>query len=197
MKYVQLFILLIVVSSCKDNSTNSSNDALPKESSYFPNAIGSSWVYLISSGTYFDTLKVSIVGDTILPNGVSAKIWSEISSSYQTTFYVYSLGDTIEVRNDNNLFAFPRLIIPFTVGNKWAGFSQDTIYVSQDSVYSFDSKANLKAFCLMYQKSGYQWSYWSATWFAPAIGVIKKEGVAYSRGFEYHEIYTLLSHSIK
>ena len=150
-----------------------------KSSHYFPNTVGNEWHYEVKSLTrnIIDTLKIEIVGSTIMPDGKPANIWaydSEISYFYVDKLYVTGQDDTVRFYwwPSQQPFIMYSYIIPFTVGNELGS----SLVINNDSV-----SIGLGTFDSGYQIVG--WSYLANhdAWIVPNVGLVKQYLI--ERGF--------------
>ncbi len=135
---LQLFLFILNISCTKDNS---------QQIDYFPNNLGYQWIYKLTSSD-IDTIKVEIVGEGTLPNGVSAKIWKYTyklpTLIYIDTFWVSYINNDVRIYDKpcftcTDKMPFERLhyILPLNVGKSWftnAAYGDTTKVLDQESI---------------------------------------------------------------
>jgi len=137
--FLLLFILGIMDISCKKDEK--------QQNDYFPNNIGYQWIYRWTNNN-LGTIKVEIVSQGILPNGVNAKIWKytykNTSQTYIDTVWVSYINSDVRFydnpcRTCSNQMPFERLhyILPLNIGKSWstnAPYGDTTKVLNQESV---------------------------------------------------------------
>jgi hypothetical protein len=142
MKAKKLLLLLLVILniSCQKDNTTQPND-------YFPNKLGYQWIYKLTTNS-IDTVKVEIVSQGTLPNGVSAKIWKYTykyaSQTYIDTVWVSYINNNVRIYDNpcstcTDQMPLERLhyILPLSVGKSWftdAAYGDTTKVLDQESI---------------------------------------------------------------
>jgi len=135
-----LYILVISISSlssifllaCRKNVEN------PGLSKYYPNDVGDTWQYDVTDSAQSTpnnptlpihySVKVSIVGTRILPDGRESSVWQYQYPSGNDTNYVRLKGDTVQVFGSSAATSLSKLnfpdvifLIPFQNNQHWTG----------------------------------------------------------------------------
>lgn len=180
-------IFLTFIYSC-------SKDTLPNKasSSYFPNTVGSYWVYEVNDTSQINyhtgyprtyDVKVSIIGIKTMVDGKPATMWSYHYPWGIDTNFVRIVGDTIKTFDKYYSyrirdFDFPRqtFIIPFVNQAGWNGklLWVDTFSVSltlnlSTGILNFDNCFNI----YNYYYGSQDLRYYNDYWFKPNIGFVK------------------------
>lgn len=200
MKMKRLMIIVSVFAclfySCEEDNPNDLNN----DPGYFPNSVGSYWVYerYDSLAEKLDTVTVSITGDT-LHYGKNYKIWE----------YVYSFGiDTLFViqNNDTVIFYMPWVdwiyqvyILPFETGNTWANpdFFEDSSFVSDKQDITIDGIKYHDVYIIDRKASGPNENLTEKIWIKPKAGLLKLERIHFSLGPYKNETWKLIEKSIQ
>ena len=132
MRKVFAFTLIIIffwgMTSCQKITEPIEKD---KRASQFPMSVGSTWVYSIvdtvvytytgKTEIFYDTVKVSIVGFTNLPDGKEATVWQYQYRDTVDTLFVNLAGDTLLFyqKNGDYLLLKSGFILPLQVDKQW------------------------------------------------------------------------------
>ncbi len=203
MKQFLLFVIIVlsfIFVSCHQDSTGPS-DSRQSSSAYFPNSVGSQWKYSIfdKHNSLYDTLRVTIVGSSTMPNGKKVTLWRYATSEMIDMVYYYSANDTVEIYK-SVLFLDSRLLFPLSVGKSWNAIGttkiSDSIVVTRDSVFKDLRSDGPKGYCLERNWGGLN-DYGVATyWFVPGIGIVVQDIREW--GFNIsNKNYKLISYDIK
>jgi hypothetical protein len=175
-----LFILLsdIISISCNKDITQQNDN--------FPDNLGYQWTYRLTSGS-IDTVNVEIVGQGILPNGISAKIWKYtyryISRTYVDTVWVSYIDNDVRIYDNpcricTNQMPFERLhyILPLRAGKFWytnAPYGDTTKVLDQESI-AVPAGTFLNVFRLSKHR-GYVTNSWTndTIYFKEQVGLVK------------------------
>jgi hypothetical protein len=131
-----LLILFLILSSCKKEKVIETINPpvippiVQNLAPDFPNSIGDNWKYKWSHSSLVDTVQVEIVGQGILPNGDSAKIWKyTFQTATQTiidTTWVTHIGNIVRIFSnpcwictDPMPYERFRYEMPLIIGNYW------------------------------------------------------------------------------
>ena len=188
-------VFAFLFSSCtEDDSNNILNDP-----DYFPNTVGSYWVYerYDSLAEKKDTVTVSITGDTLI-YGDNYNVWN----------YIYSYRiDTLLVlqTNDSVIFYNPRIdritqiyIVPFETGDIWTNpdHNVDSSYVSDVLDLTIDGINYHDA--VFIERNAHDWNDYLTEniWIKPGIGLIKLERTHFVFGPYKIESWFLIEKSI-
>lgn len=182
-----IFIILsLLLMACQKEKSGITGFEEQIETNYFPNTIGTKWFYFYydSLTNYSDTVIVQVVGDTIFDGNRKARIWEYRFRTSTERKYVVISGDTVVIGNNlNNTWANTKYILPFEVGNKWAGdFYSDSNYVIEKVPVTvmaghFPESYLIKEFWGVVNDYGLIYS-----WFVPGVGIVKKHHLGWSFG---------------
>lgn len=137
--FLLLLLLGIIDISCKKDEK--------RQIDYFPNNIGYQWIYRLTNKNV-DTIKVEIVSQGILPNGVSAKIWKYTyklaSQTYVDTVWVSQTNSDVRIYDNfcktcTSQMPFERLhyILPLSIDKSWFtndAFGDTTKVLNQENL---------------------------------------------------------------
>jgi len=170
------------------------------DSEYFPNNVGNYWKY-----KYVDSLSnvssfvdVNIIGETILPNGQNAKIWTYTYTDHVDTSFVYQVGDTVKFLNQN-FNIFNTYVIPLQLNNKWQNWSLDidSIQVMQQDTFILNNQTFDNSFLLEENGVGPNWGRWTSEWFSPNIGMLTKIKKEFLFGLIDNSYWELVEYHLK
>ncbi|MDB5033854.1 MAG: hypothetical protein JWQ98_1095 [Chlorobi bacterium] len=173
---VVLFTVGIVSAGC-DNTVDKPIVQFPAPAADFPNAVGSRWTYSVYylPKKQYDTLTVTIYGDTMLADGRRASIWRYAWSSDADTEYVTNRGDTVKgYFNDSAGYELAdEYVYPLVPGKRWAdGIPGDTSLVVNTGTYSVPAGNFSQAVRIDRQFPKQRDALWLSTWVAPSVGII-------------------------
>lgn len=168
-------ILITFAISCSKDKNNASLTSMG-----FPNDIGNTWVYLnFNNNTHsFDTLRISIVGDTNLKEGLPVKSMLYKYPTIKDLNFLYSSDDTVKLYEtlyrNSGLFGY---IFPLKVGKVWTKFNgwmswDSTIVKKEISVEVFPNEF-YNGFELIRKGWIFEGGYNINIWFVPGIGEVK------------------------
>lgn len=147
-------------------------------SEYFPNSIGNYWRYKYVDSIFMKSVMVDvkIVGDTILPGGQNAKIWTTKYPTYTDTSFVYQVGDTIKFANQG-LSVRNAYIIPLKLNSQWRvnqDYMYDSMRVSEKRLYALNHHYFENSFLL--HESGHlpNERRENIEWFCPNVGMLTR-----------------------
>ena len=136
-KYCLLLLLVGLTIACHKS-------AVPASNMVFPNQVGDQWVYKysLSGNPAADTgtIQVDVVGQTVLPDGESAKIWVtnySNASNYPDTSLVVDSSSTVKIYfnnicpncTDKMPEEWKRYNFPLQVSDEWIYNLNDTTTV--------------------------------------------------------------------
>ncbi|MBM2845058.1 MAG: hypothetical protein HW407_370 [Bacteroidetes bacterium] len=149
----------------------------PFLASDFPNAIGSTWTYAVYDSTIpaVDTLVTTIVGDTVLSSGTSARIWRLRYRSRTETYYVSNARDTVRLHpSPTALWINATYVFPMVLGSSWRGaIASDTNRVAAVGRVATLATTFPKGY-LIDEQWGQLNDYGRVfTWLVPQVGIVK------------------------
>lgn len=171
---ILIFVLIIIIGCRREN-----NETLPLKKS-LPYELGNTWIYLNynSQTKLFDTLRESIVGNTILDDSVPViKLLYKYSNIIDTN-YLYVSKDTIKIYesiyHNTSLFGY---VFPLKVGKVWTGFNNSmrwdsTIVIKELEIEVFPN-VFYKGFELNKKGWIFEGGYDFVEWYVPGIGVVE------------------------
>ncbi len=170
-----ILAILLVLTSCKKSINQAGN---VRSAAYFPNAIGNFWKYKVVDSTSNKSVlvDVNIVGNTILPGGQTAKIWTFTYPDHLDTSFAYQIADTFRFV-DKDLSVTNAYVIPLQLNTQWRTnpyYVFDSIQVTDNRTYNLNDTNFDNSFLL--HRFGYlpnaKWN--SIEWFCPKIGMVTK-----------------------
>lgn len=174
-KYHFIPFFFVALFSCKkDNTQLLANPG----SEYFPNSVGNYWKYKyvdsIANTSVF--VEVNIIGNTVLPGGQNAKIWTYTFPGHIDTSFVYQDGNTIKFV-DRGLSVRNSYTLPLVLNNQWKvnpAYVYDSIQVIDNRAYQLNDQ-NFDNSFLLYEYGHLPNDHWNKfEWFCPNIGMITK-----------------------
>ncbi len=126
--FTLIMILLLRITSCQKITEPIEQ---VKGASQFPMSVGSTWEYSIvdtvvytytgQTEVFYDTVKVSIVGITNLPDGNEATVWQYQYRDTVDTLFANLAGDTLFFyqKKGDLLLLKSRFILPLQVDKQW------------------------------------------------------------------------------
>jgi hypothetical protein len=203
---ITLFLLLIttMVNSCKRDEFSNLTKTHHPQIDYFPNEIGYEWKYSYydSVAMVSDTVKVKIVGQTILSNGQQAFIWQFNYAHNIDTNYVFKIGDTIKIYekyfapNISKMYCKDAYILPLSVGQYWTPpyYGVDTTKVISEVNCIVSPGVLQDGFYIYREAHGLNYFLREKNWFVPQIGLVKMKKNIYD--FNYiNENWQLISYN--
>lgn len=197
--YVQLMIRVGDEYSEPDYSLI--NVTYQKSEEYFPNSVGSKWIYKTSNSStnLTDSITFEVVGNTILPNNKFATVWvSDINTRiylYSTfdTLYFSMFEDTLVYYNcwDNYQFRAMVYLVPFSVGDTISGFGT-TVFVKEEGPAMLFFVASTTGFLVVEYRPGNNYSLTTYSLFVPYVGLIKRDMYEFDFGGFYDEHWELI-----
>ncbi|MEO5929549.1 MAG: hypothetical protein ABIR47_06430 [Candidatus Kapaibacterium sp.] len=171
-----VFIIGMVPIAC-GNAVDQPIIQPPVPAADFPNAVGSSWIYSVYylPKKQYDTLTVTIYGDTILADSQHVSIWRYAWSNNADTEYVATSGDTVKgYFNDSAGYELAdEYVYPLVPGKHWAdGLPGDTSVVISAGTYSVPVGNFSQVVRIDRQFPKQRDALWLSTWVAPSVGII-------------------------
>ena len=175
---------------------------------YFPNSIGSNWVYKTSNSLANGegSLTSEIVGETTLMNNNPATIWvSDINTPigfYNTidTLYFSVSKDTVFYYKSRENLSFPAIlyVLPYTVGDTVLDLSSGIKYiVEEESQISLGVGTFKAGFKIRENRWGPNYDLITYSWIVPNIGLIKRDIFEYVFGYlNYEEHWELIYYNL-
>jgi len=168
-------ILIPFTISCSKDMNNASLTSIG-----FPNDIGNTWVYLnYNDNTHkFDTLRITIIGDTNLKEGLPVKTMLYEYPKVNDLNFLYSSHDTVKLYEtlyrNSGLFGY---IFPLETGKFWVKFNgamtwDSTIVKKEISVEVFPNEF-YNGFELVRKGWIFEGGYTYNILFVPGIGEVK------------------------
>jgi hypothetical protein len=155
----------------------------------FPRTIGTEWEYAIfdSVRNRRDTAVVRIIGQTTLPNGISAYIWERRFTSGNDSQYVSILNGTVRVFESWEIstpFSSTKYVFPLFTGKRWRGtYAGDSSTVVAIEIVEVPAGSFVAA--QIYQRvlavNDYLFIH---SWFVPAVGLVKVDRLRFGWGDE-------------
>jgi len=161
-----------------------------KSNQYFPNSVGSKWIYKVRDSLNQNDINVTveIVGTTVLPGNDPVTIWHLSCSQLSTaciddTVYVRIVGDTVITFSfwRNTLWeAGASYVFPLELGNGWNINFESTLVADKDSIVISAGKFD-EAFRLYRERFWglLTYSFNSNIWYVHNIGIIKMDLAEY------------------
>jgi len=194
MKQIALFLMAQVMIIC--SSCNKDNQIIPIQTQNFPNRIGDSWIYRLTSNNNIDTIKVEIVDQGLLPDGTSAKIWKYTYQyplqTYIDTLLVSSIANDVRIYGNtcwtcpnSPSFEVLHYSFPLIIGKLWVSNTsyRDTTKVLNQVNVSVPAGDFSYVFELSHLK-GFIFNSWTydTIYFLSQIGLVKKKQHEYDLG---------------
>lgn len=190
-------VLLVLGVACTWGCRKPSNPAGPPltQSGYFPNTIGSSWVYevydSVAARRYDKTLRIT---DTLRLNGIQVSVWTICDSVRCDSMFISVRQDTVWrffSRTDSSGEVF--YVLPLVVGRTWSrpwGW---------DSVVSLETISVRGRVYNAYQVHGvwHEFNIYKQErrWFVPFVGMVQRQYRCF--GFCYdNEMWELKEYSL-
>lgn len=160
--------------------------AFQESNQYFPNSVGSKWIYLVidSIKNTLDTVSVEIIDTKILPNNFSVAVWlfscvNNSGACFDDTLYVRTDGDTVFTFlynwQYNRVYGKASYIFPLVVGNGW-NIDYDISLVTEEDSISINAGTITEAFRVQRQRIGAPtYELFADTWFVHNIGLLKMD----------------------
>lgn len=136
LRFLLLEIILVsslLFTSCHEASVFPNNQKkedyfIDKNPGYFPNKIGTKWVYLENPRLpSADSVTIEIIGQLVLPNKDTASVWRLTRRSnpdFDSLMYVTCIRDSVKFYTDlndinNTKKVFIAYLLPFKIANHW------------------------------------------------------------------------------
>ena len=127
------WIFCLSLHSCHEASVYPNNNKpepyfITKNPGYFPNAVGTKWIYLENPRLPSrDTVTIEIISTIVLPNLDTASVWKLTRKSdpdFDSLMYVTCLKDTVKFYTDlndiyNAIKVFIAYVLPLKITNHW------------------------------------------------------------------------------
>jgi hypothetical protein len=172
------------VSGCGDHGTSPSQ---PERERYFPNSVGTTWVYETSGGRagieITDTVTRQVQDTITLRNGLHCTVWVTGSD----TTFVHAQGDSVLIfdllhRGDGStlrdtFLLSQRLSFPLQVGKIWLnqGLDDSLSVEAEDSIEVFPGDVR-RAFRIV--ERNYGWCFVDyQCWLVSGLGMVKMRGL--------------------
>jgi hypothetical protein len=198
----KFWLLILLFVACTKNFPSNTNTF---SSEAYPNKVGDHWVYQFSGGY---NIYVDVIGESRLPDGESANVWTYNYTNYVDTAYVVSNASSVKIYyapcwSCTPQFTFEKqeYIFPFTVNSKWftnASYGDTTKVLSNLTLNvpagSFENTFELN------RKVGYVTNSWTndTIFYTPNIGITKLHQSEFSLGpLLGNGIWELASFSLK
>lgn len=192
-----LFTLMVVISSCSNDEIVTPK-IIQDQSQLFPNQIGDQWTYRLSDDIrqVVDTVKVKIVGQGLLPNGDSAKIWTYSYQyglkTYVDTVWVSYIDSIARIYDRPSSYDVTRMpyerlsyVFPLRVGNNWftSVYYGDTTKILSEETVSVPTGIFTNVFQIA-KVRGYVTNSWTkdTIYYKEHVGLIKLKQNEYSLG---------------
>jgi hypothetical protein len=158
---------------CTDQCTRPAKSPIPWD---FPNRSGFTWTYATydSIQQREDTLKVTVLHEITLPDGLPATAWEFASASSIDTQYVSIVGDTVRVMTEpGNIWGSTKYVFPLQVGSAWSGDGGiDSSRVVAMGTVTVPAGSFTEAYRIE-QWGGALNDYWFIdSWFVPHVGLV-------------------------
>jgi hypothetical protein len=194
MKKIALFLMALVMVIC--SSCKKDNQIIQIQTQNFPNQVGDSWTYRLTSNNNIDTIKVEIVGQGFLPDGTSAKIWKyTFQYPFQTqidTLLVTYINNDVRMYSsfcwtcpNSPPFESLHYSFPLSIGKLWVSnvaYHDTTKVLSQESVSV--PVGTFKDVFRISHRNGFivnSWTY-DTIYFYAQIGLVKQNQNEYNLG---------------
>ena len=176
---------------------------LPKSEEYFPNSVGSKWMYETSnSHSKKDTINFEIAGLYHSNNNEEFTIWvSDVESEiafYNDNFdaLFFKNEDTVFFYKfyENEKYSFLMYIIPFVVGETWldnSAFPCRYFVIEKNVVPSIIADFDT-GHLISERRGGANYYLTTFSWIVPYIGLIKKDIHEYDFAYQYEEHWELI-----
>lgn len=161
-----------------------------KSNQYFPNSVGSKWIYKVRDSLNQNDINVTveIIGTTVLPGSGPVTIWhfscNQVSTAcIDDTVYVRIVGDTVITFSFwyNTLFQFgASYVFPLELGSEWHINYESTLVADKDSIVISAGKFD-EAFRLYRERFWglLNYSFNSNVWYVHNVGIIKMDLTEY------------------
>lgn len=193
LSYIVILLCTVIV-NCKK-----SNLALTSSSSYFPNLIGNKFTYKvtdsISNKTY--SVNISVIRQTVLPNGLPTTIWTYTYPNSIDTNYVFSNRDSA-VFYDKSKTAITNIYhFPLVVGAKWRNaFLGDSCKVVSSSSLSVQAGNFPDAYLIKETAFSPNYHLTKNQWYVPNVGVVKMNFREFNFGPVNAQLWELISYNL-
>lgn len=170
------------------------------EKEYYPNTTASWWKYArYDSLTHSaDTFTVSILGDTLIHNGVY-KIWNYNYPYIAEKSYVMQQHDSVIIFNTQIDRIDQLYIVPFETGNGWINpdYPFDTSYVSKVDDIEVNGMLYPDAILIERRAACCNDYLTEKIWIKPEVGLISLERKHIILGPYKNEVWQLLEYEVK
>lgn len=179
-----LVSFLFVISCEKTKEPISSNTEEPPKVSHFPLTVGSSWKYAIvdtliytytgETEIHHDTVDVTIIDSTILPNGENAVIWQYVFRNETDSLFACLSNDTLFFydTDGNHLVLKFGFVLPLQVSNEWEFLLLDYRVFQKDSV-QVPAGLFVDVFHVREREKQGNSIGWNDFFIAPKVGIVK------------------------
>ena len=220
-RMIYLFLINLAIASFASCQNNGLSDL--RQIQGFPNKVGDSWSYLVTDTAYAygkhqgtnqttDTLSVSVIGSTHLPDGTQAAIWRtawppELAFSSPPwnvdTTYVWISADTVNMSSGMEPVLHPpksmkdipitsKFIFPVQTGQTWNIGPDSSRVVSVSSLQvpagTFDN-----VYQILRNESSFNFYLTEHDWLKPGVGLVQRM-VAFNGTFY---TWKLISYHVK
>jgi hypothetical protein len=156
----------------------------PSSRPYFPNTIGTTWIYEVddSLAGSTDTVTVTVIGSAMIDSSTRAMLWQYRYPSRTDTETVWSSGDTIRMARFINgrvgwgslFLSSGEIILPLATGKGWSLFSGTDSVAEQGTISVpagiYSNGYHLEGWWYMTNEGGH-----NRTWFVPYVGIVSME----------------------
>ncbi len=165
-----LIAISIVLFSCGDKSTGTS-----PSNDYFPNEVGSVWVYAVYDSLTEQSYDMTIsIADTATLWDMPVTLWVFAGDENTDTMYVSVEDDTVTFHAVRSQGLAKRYVFPLSVGNEWdCGQSCAWDYsVDQKGAIDVPARRFANAYDIRGRSGGFNCYGTHSEWFVPHVGPV-------------------------